>query len=240
MCAKVAARGTDIYLDHFDLTSFLSETEASFEQALPLVTALGDAGPRRVIGDLDHRASHAGFFDGASGQIDATINALLDNDDHFLAQMFAGPSEGNICYEQIVALESEPISAARGDAMLLAAAFQGRNAAMRATILRNATVTGAGNGTGRNMGATASGTIFAIIYRVVSFTGTNITLTIEHSDDNAAADPYAAVTGLAETLTAVGSARDTVTIVTKAWKRVAVTGTFTSAAIVVTAGTVPA
>lgn len=95
------------------------------------------------------------------------------------------------------------------------------------------TLAAAGNGNGLDYGATIGTTAFGFqaYLQVVAFTGTDATVTIEHSDDDGSVDPYAAITGgsaftqittgpLAERIQS-----DTRTTSVKQWLRYAVTTT---------------
>ena len=72
--------------------------------------------------------------------------------------------------------------------------------------------------------------------QVTAFSGTSVTVTIQHSDDNAAGDPYAAVTGGAFTaVTAVGTQRVQTArnASVKRWLRINLAGTFTTVSLLV-------
>ena len=237
--AKVSNTGTRIWLNQYDLSGFLNAAALNVTQETPVVTTFSDAGPRRVVGNYDHAHEHTGFFDGVNDLIDEAIHSLItfDTVEYSLGQMFGSSSEGEIVYESLVALSSKPLSGAVGGAVLLNQNYVGRNSAFRGIILRNATVTGTGNGTGRNMGASTSGQTFRVVFRVFSGTFTSIGLKLQESTDDAAADAYADIAGLADTLTVVGVSGKTTTAATEAWKRLVVSGfTGTNAVIGVTAG----
>lgn len=235
--AKVAVKSTRVYLDEFDLSGSLTAWDMSVEQELPDVTAISDAGPRRLTGNYDEQDSLLGLFEPEAGAIDDILHALIDADDHYLLKAL-GTTEGDPVYEAIVRLMRKPLSGKVGGAVLLNLEAQGTGGSYRGVILRTAAVSGAGNGTGQNLGATTTGQELRVTYRVVAFNGTDITLTIEESQNDGSPDTYAAISGLTQQFTAVGVAVDSTTAATEAWKRVAITGTFTTATILVTIGTV--
>lgn len=70
---------------------------------------------------------------------------------------------------------------------------------------------------------------------LTAFTGTNITVTLQHSNDDGAGDAYATITGLSATLTAVGATRVATAggVTVKQWTRVNLTGTFSAATLAV-------
>ena len=236
--AKLPASPSRIYLDEFDISGYLTSTSLDLTQETAGVTTFADAGPRRVVGNYDFSQSHAGLLDPTDDAYDEQIFALLDDSDHYLTQLFGANAMGSVAYDSLVHLTGQPRSAAVGGAILLNFDTAGSGGVSRGLVLASKTTTGAENLTGYNMGATGAGTEFRVIYRVLTFDGTDITLHIEESSDDAAADAYEDIVGLTETFTDVGVATDTVVIATEAWKRCVVSGDFTSALILVTAGIV--
>lgn len=94
----------------------------------------------------------------------------------------------------------------------------------------------AGSLTGFNDVAAATDFGLQAYFHLLSFTGTSITLTIQDSDDDAASDPYATVTGATSgALTAPGGVRaeTSATENVKEWLRVTSTGTFSAATFAV-------
>lgn len=75
-----------------------------------------------------------------------------------------------------------------------------------------------------------------VYFHLFAFTGTSVTLTIQDSDDDAATDPYATVTGATSgALTAPGAVRVATgrTENVKEWLRVTATGTYSAASFAV-------
>lgn len=238
--AKQAAKTAKVYFDHVDISGDINSTSLKFDTERPVVTTLADTGPRRLLGNFDHSGGHMGYLDSANDAFDEdAFTALLDADvTHYLTQAFVGLTEGEPAYFRQVKISSQPRSASIGGAQLLNIEEVGAGYASRGTILGTATVTGAGNRTGRNMGATAAGTRFGVLFLLVAFTGTNITMKLQESQDDAAGDAYADITGLTSgALTAAGFVFVSTTSATEAWKRLNIAGTITSATILVVAGT---
>lgn len=238
--AKLASAGTRIYVDQYALSGFLNSVDMAVKQELADVACFSDAGPRRLVGNYDHSHSLAGFFDGTAAQIDEIVHSLLDDDDHYLLELFGASAAGNIAYESIVHLANKPIKAAVGAGILLDQTLEGSGGQSRGLVILNATVSGDGNQTGQNVGASASGQTFQVVVRVISGTFTSFDCNIEQSQNDGGADPYAAVAGLSKTgIVAAGVYRQTVTAATEAWKRVVIANWIgTSAVVVVTAGIV--
>src|SRR5574340_165149 len=239
--AKVSNIGTRIYLDQYNLSGFRSAAEQTIKQETIRVECFSDSGPRRVVGNYDHSHSHNGFFDPTDDSFDEQIFALLaDNNDHYLCHLFGANSEGSVAHDSIIALPEQSRPSQKGAAILLNLKAEGRNGMSRGLVLRNATISGNGNGTGRNVGASTSGQIFQVVFRVISGTFTSFDLKIQESQNDGGADPYADVTGLAQTgITTAGVWRKTTTAATEAWKRLVVANwNGTDAVVLVTAGIV--
>ena len=238
--AKVAAHGTRIYLDQYDLSGYLNSSEQTVDQETPVVTCFSDTGPRRVVGNYDYSHNDLGFFDGTDDAVDEIVHALLENaSDHYLTKLFGASAEGGVAYDSLVSLTRKPQSGAVGGAVLLNVESAGRNGMARGNVLANAAVVAAGNRAGVNQGIKASGPTYAVIFRVLAFVGTNITLKVQESSDDGAGDAYVDVASLTSgALTAIGVVRATTTAALESWRRVNISGTFTSATILVTAGVV--
>lgn len=245
---KVSALGSRIYLDQYDISGVLNAGQLAINPETPVVTCFADVGPRRIPGNYDHNANVGGFFDAAAGSVggtarwDEVADALRTggNIDHYLTQLFGANAAGSVAYDQIVALDSEPHTHRSGQAATLELGFSGRGGLSRGLVLAKATVNAAANGTGQNQGATVAGETYAAIIRVLGGTFSSITIVLQESSDDGAADAYAAIAGLTATFSVANTAavaRVTTTAATEAWKRYAVTAfTGTSATILVTAG----
>lgn len=239
--AKQPASRTRIWLGRFALGGDLSQGGVEVSQELAVVTALADAGPRRVVGNYDHRLPFLGFLEPTDDGYDEQIHALLESSaDHYLTYAIGSagaPAIGDVAYDAVVALEAAPRSAQLGGAVLLNFDGVGRNALSRGVVLGSKTSTGAENLAGVNMGATTSGRTLRAIFRLLAFTGTNITLKLQESQNDGSPDLYADIAGLTSgALTGPNVVAATTTAATEAWKRLAISGTFSSALIVVSAG----
>lgn len=93
------------------------------------------------------------------------------------------------------------------------------------------TDTSATNGTGLDNGASSAFGLQAYLH-VLAFTGTSVTVTLQHSSDNGGVDPYAAITGGAFTAATTTGAQRIATatgLTIKRYVRIATTGTFSNA-----------
>lgn len=251
--SKVPARSTRIYLDAIPVYGSLNSSSQEVTQNTPTSECFGDNGPKRsAAGPYDVSHDDMGFLepeapDPDNGFVGTDLevwNRMFlesseddEDEDHYLGKFFAGGTEGNIAYESVIRIQGVPRSASLGGMVMMGFKSVGAGEMFRGYILRNATVTGAGNGTGVDAGVTQIGETYRAIFRLVSFTGTDITMKLQQSSDNGAGDAYADIAGLTSgALTETGIVVAETTNETERYKRVVVSGTFTSAVIVVTAG----
>lgn len=238
--AKIPANRIRTYLDHWHITGDVSGTSIDLTQELPKAASLLDDGPRVVVGNYGHQGSHMAMFDGANDAIDENIFAALGDGgaDHYVTRCPLGTAENNPAYLSIVRLAGQKRSGQTGGIVLLQFDEEGAGGLIRGAILRSGAVT-AGNGTGRNLGATTAGARFGVLFLLVSFTGTSITLKVQESQNDGGADAYADIAGLTSgALTVAGKVFVSTTAATEAWKRVVASGTFSAATVLVVAGTV--
>lgn len=230
-----------VFLDQFELTrGFATAFQQSLKQETLDSGTIGDVGPRRIVGAYDHDHGDTNLFDGDDNKIDEILQGLLDDDlDHYLTHLFGANVEGSVSYDALVKLADRPHKGASGALIILETKFSGSGGLSRGLVLRNATITGIGAGTGRNQGTTPANATYAAVIRVLSGTFTTITVQVQESSDDGSVDPYALITGMSATLTAAGVQRVTTVAATEAWKRVNVSAfTGTSCVLVVTAGRV--
>ena len=241
--ARQAARDIRVYWDEYAFSGYLNAFSATITQALPHVECFSDAGPRVIPENYDYTGSFGGFGEYEDDLIDEILNAdLNDGADHYLCGCpvtSAGlPTENSVAYEYVARLASEAQSFAVGGAAGFTAPFQGNAEVVRGTVLRSATVTGTGNGTGRNLGATLAGKKLVITFRVISGTFSGVALKVQESSDDGGSDAYADITGATSgALSAPGIVRVVITAATEAYKRVVVSSfTGTDAVVLVTVG----
>lgn len=237
--SKQPANNTRVFLDEFDFSGELTGINLRLTQETPVSAGFSSTGPRRVVGNYDHEHSFLGMFEGDDDGYDEQIHAILgDAGDHYLTQTFGAAVEGDVAYDAVVTVNEQPRSALIAGVVLLNFNAVGTGRITRGVILGSKTSTGAEDLTGQNTGTT-TGTVdtYTVVFRVLAFTGTNITITVEQSSDNGSGDAYAAVSGLTSgALTAIGVVQASTVAATEAWKRVAISGTYSSALILVTAG----
>ena len=77
--AKQAAKVCNITVDTVVLEDDVDNFSLNVTPEVPVVTALGDAGPRRVMGNYDFSLDLGGAADFAAGQSDATLFNLCSD-----------------------------------------------------------------------------------------------------------------------------------------------------------------
>jgi len=238
--AKIPAKSMKMWLGQYALAARLTGAGVDVTQELAKSECLGDEGPRRVVGNYDYAFPFMGLFDGAAGELDAIVHALLGSaSDHYVT-LALGSAVGDVAYDGAVSLAGKPLSASLGSVQALNLDLSGRAGLSRGVLLGNGTTTQAESLASVNMGTTIAGQVFRAIFRVITFDGTDITLKVQESQqDDGDPDTFADITGVTSgALTAAGVVAAQSTAATEAYKRLNISGTFTSAVIAVSAGVV--
>jgi hypothetical protein len=238
---KTAAFLTRVYYEHHLIGDVFNVAEVDIRRKAPQVDGFGEAGPRRVVGDLDFTMRANGFGDFAVDDADQQLHTGDGVADRRLLFLY-GTSRGDPGYDGIVNLADQPRIHRIGEAAVINVTGEGSNQIARVLALSDGpqeAITGNGNGTGVNQGASTV-TVDTIVctMRVVAVAGSgSCDIQIQDSPNNAA---WANVTDLNfTTLNAVGVTRKTTTAATDTWKRMVVSNfSGTSVTIVCTIGLV--
>ena len=75
--AKQPGRNANLTVNAVAIEVDADSITLNVTQETPVVTSLGDTGPRRLAGNYDHNKSVSGSADFASGRSDATLFALI-------------------------------------------------------------------------------------------------------------------------------------------------------------------
>lgn len=241
MGIKPTSPDTRFWLDQYDVSGFLNTGGQSWDnEIIESGNFATTAKTETVSGKYTEKATETILFDVAAGaaSIDTILHGFAVGGDvaHYRGRSWGAHSEGYPVYETIEVMASKPLTAAEGQILLMNGAWSQAGPTSRGLILRNATVTGTGNGTGRNQGITPAASTYQVVFRVLGGTFTSITMQVQQSSDNGVGDAYSLITGLTATRTTPGVVRVTFTGATEAWKRVAVTAFSGSNAIIVVTG----
>ena len=132
--AKIAGKNLNFAINSVALEDEVSSVTLNVNQAVPVVTALSDVGPRRVADNYDWDINMSGFSDFAASQGDATIFAMLGSAGVASAYDPTGNTAGagDPNYDGTVVLGSYSTTAAVGAGISYSATFNGTSALTRA------------------------------------------------------------------------------------------------------------
>lgn len=134
--AKKPARAINVAVNSVALEDEITSVSLDIKQEIPQVDGLSSTGPERVVGNYDYGMSLEGSHDGAAGQGDATLHALIGNSGVAVAfdptGNAAGTDDPNYDAAGMV-LESYSIKGQVGGAVTYSAQLQGNGALARNT-----------------------------------------------------------------------------------------------------------
>jgi hypothetical protein len=132
--AKQPARKAKLNINSVAYDADIKGFEIGIDQETPAVTALADAGPRRVAGNYDFSLKMDGAPDFASGGTDAAAFALLGNAGVAMNVRPTGNAAGanDPHYNGTVVLSSYSIKGATGGAVESSVSLAGNSALTRA------------------------------------------------------------------------------------------------------------
>jgi hypothetical protein len=232
--AKQTGLATALWVDGIDLSGDANAiNEIGGGPALLNFTTIDLSARARQGGRRDGRMNVAVFFNPATGAAHPTLSALPRTDR--IMTYLTGTAVGS----PAACLNAKQINydGQRGDdgSLPFTVAAQSNAYGLEWATLATAgqrTDTAATNGSGIDNTASSAFGLQAYLH-VFSFTGTSVTVKLQHSSDDAVGDPYADITGGA--FTAVTAAPATQRIATasgltiKRWIRVVTTGVFNPA-----------
>lgn len=132
--AKVAAKSINFSYNSVALEDDITSISQDVQQELPAVTALSDAGPRRVVGNYDYSYNLEGNADFAAAQSDATLFGQIGGSGAATAfdptGAIAGANDPNYDATSVL-LESYNIRGGVGQAVGFSAVLQGNSALAR-------------------------------------------------------------------------------------------------------------
>lgn len=242
--AKQNGLGDLLFLDGYDVSGDVGSVERiAFPSRVLDVTAINASGMERIHSHVDGEISFRQFFNDAAAAEHEVLRAKGSGADR-IATYFHGSTLGNVTAGLVAKQVNYDWERSADGALLGSTQLLGNKYGLEYGVMLTAgkrTDTTATNGTGVDNGAaTALG--LAAYLQVFAFTGTSVTVTLQESSDDAAGDPYAAVTGGAFTAaTAIGAQRIVtgLTLAVERYLRVVTTGTFSNAVFAVCATRYP-
>lgn len=239
--AKQTGLGDNLWVDGVDLSGDVgSASEVGGGNSPLVVTGIDKFAPERIGGLLDGRINFTAFFNDALGPPAQAHQTLRTRPTTDRVVSYAKGPQG--IGSQVFSMEAKQINydGTRGDDGSFTFDVEAQSTdfgGMWGTLLTagKRTDTAPTNGAGVDFGA-ASVHGMRIWFHCFAFTGTSVTITVQESQDNGGADPYA--TALGGFAVAVFSAPGALMIgnsssAIERWLRVITTGTFTSATFAV-------
>lgn len=235
--AKQTGLATALWVDGVDLSGDINALdEAGGGPNLLGLTTIDLSARARIGGLRDGRLTATAFFNPGTGAAHPTLDTLPRTDrvvTYLTSTALGGPAA---CLN---AKQVDYAATRNNDGSLtLSVPCQGNAYGLEWAVLGTAgkrTDTAATNGSGIDNAASTAFGLQAYLH-VFSFTGTSVTVKLQHSNDNGGVDPYADITGAAFTAaTAIGAQRVATAagLTVKRWVRVVTTGTFNPATFAV-------
>jgi len=235
--------GQRFYIDGVDLsgdTGSASRIGGGLAVVLPVPGINGEA-QERIGGGRDGSLVWQSWFNPAVGAAHKTLSTLPNGDRQaaWVHRPVVGGKSALIIGKQIDYAGNREANAN----FPIAIEMQGNGFGLEWTdnlTAGSAAFGGAASGTAYDYGAVIGTTAFglqAYLQVFAPFTGTSVTVAVQHSDDNGGGDPYTNVTGAV--FTAVSAAPGSQRIQTtrnqsvKRWLRINLTGAFTAANVAV-------
>jgi hypothetical protein len=225
----IHGKGAATLWDQYDLSAFLNSFEGAATADTAEVTTFGSAAKSYIAGQKDATISLGGFFDGAAAAVDEVLAAALAGSSVVTLAAAGAGAIGNRAQLGNVIETSYTVTAPVADAVTVSAEAQVSGGLASGIILADlAARTATGNTTANDNTASTSNGLAAHLH-CTAFSGTNITIKVQHSADNSSWVDLVTFTQL----TAAGAQRSTTTGTVNRYLRVNITGTFTSATFAV-------
>lgn len=227
--AFVHGKGGAVIWGATDLSAYLNNVDAAATADTAEVTCFGSSSKSYVAGTRDATLSLSGFFDGSVGAVDEVLSAALAGTAAVTIAPAGAGAIGNRAQLANVIHTGYTVTAPVGDAVSISAEAQVSGGLAGGIILADLTArTATGNTTANDNAASSAGGAVAHLH-LTAFTGTDITIKVQHSADNST---WVDLITFAQ-LTATGSERKSATGTINRYLRVNIAGTFTTATFAV-------
>jgi len=227
--AFIHGKGASVLVGAYDLSAFLNNVDTAATADTAEVSTFGDASKAYIPGLKDATLSLSGFFDGAASAVDEVLQAAIGGS-RVITVVPAGSSViGNRAQLGQAIETSYNVTAPVADAVTISAEAQVSNGLLGGILLADLvarTVAGT-TAANDNTSSTANGATATL--HCTAFTGTDITIKVQHSADNIAWADLITFTQL----TAEGSELKSATGTVNRYLRVDASGTFTTATFAV-------
>jgi hypothetical protein len=231
--AKTSGLGNAFWLDGVDLSGDINRLDPSLGgHGVWDDTAINQSAVSRLGTQRSGTIAVTSFFNPSAGAAHPTFDTL-PRTDRIPTYLF-GTSLGSAAEAMVAKQVTYNPSRGEDGSLLHSVECQSNGYGKEYVTLLTAgkrTDTAATNGSGVDNSASTAFGLQAYLH-VFAFTGTSVTVKLQHSNDDASTDPYADVTGGAFTAaTAIGAQRIATSnaLTIKRWIRVVTTGTFSNA-----------
>lgn len=227
--AFVHGKGAAVLWGATDLSAYLNTWDGAATADTAEVTVFGASSKAYIAGTKDATLSLGGFFDGGTGAVDEVLSAALAGTAAVTLVPAGAGAIGNRAQLANVVHTGYTVTAPVADAVSISAEAQVSGGLAGGIVLADLVArTATGNTTANdNTASSANGAVAHL--HLVAFTGTDITIKVQHSADNST---WVDLISFAQ-LTAVGSERKSATGTVNRYLRVNIAGTFTTATLAV-------
>lgn len=229
--AFIHGKSSSVLFASTDLSAYLNSWDTTLTADTAEVTCFGNGSKAYIAGGKDATVSLSGFFDGSASAVDSVLATAIGGTRVLTLSEAGVGTIGNRALVGQAIHTSYQVSAPVGDAVTISAEAQVTGGMASGVVLADLTArTAAGNTTAVDNAASSANGAMANVH-LTAFTGTNITVKVQHSADNSTWVDLITFTQL----TAAGSENKTVTGTVNRYLRVNLSGTFTSATLAVAA-----
>lgn len=187
--AFIHGKSIFVMLNGYNITGYLNKIDTPYQADTAETSVFGNADKSFIAGMKNATLSGEGLFDGDADAVDEQLDTILSGSNITNSIMWfpAGNTLGNIGYGMEMIQTAYAVMGTKDDAVKISLAGQSNVGRERLKLIKaHAEITNDGTATVNNNGAaTANG---GAAYLELSATNTDVTVIIEHSSDNFAAD----------------------------------------------------
>jgi len=229
--AFIHGKSASVLFQATDLSAFLNSWDTTLTADTAEVTTFGNGSKAYIAGGKDATVSLSGFFDGATSAVDEVLAAAIGGTKVLTLAEAGVATIGNRALVGQAINTSYQVSTPVGDAVTISAEAQVTGGMSSGVVLADLSArTATGNTTSVDNAASSTNGLMANVH-LTAFTGTNVTVKVQHSADNSTWVDLITFTQL----TAAGAENKTVTGTVNRYLRVNLSGTFTSTTLAVAA-----
>lgn len=190
--AFVHGKSIFVLLNGYNITGFLNKIDAPYTADTAETSTFGSENKSYIPGMKDATMSAEGLFDGDAGKIDETLHTILagTNTGNNMIWFPAGNTLGNVGYGLYMVQTAYSVMGTKDDAVKISMAGHssvGRERVKLVLALAALAVDGSGTVNDNGSSSANGGSAYLQVTAASGFSG-NVTVKLEHSSDNFAAD----------------------------------------------------